>query len=57
MDENIENNCDFLIISFYKFVEEKHTKINGFYDLKYKPYWDFDGKTIEELLLIFKNEI
>jgi len=51
-EENIDNS----IIGFYHFINENYTEIKGLFDLKETPYWAFDGKTINELLLIYKTK-
>jgi len=47
---------DNFIIEFYNFVKENYTEIGGYYDLKDTPYWNFEKKTINELLNNFKNK-
>lgn len=46
---------DISAIDFFNFVKNNYTEINGLYDLKNTPYWSFNGKNIEELLVIFKS--
>ena len=47
---------DNFIIEFYNFVKENYTEIGGYYDLKETSYWNFEKKTINELLNNFKNK-
>lgn len=44
-------------IDFHNFIKDNYVEINGLYDKKDHAYWNFDGKTIEQLLDIFKDNV
>ncbi len=47
---------DNFVIGFYEFVNNEFVEIKGMYDYKNTSYWNFNGKTLNDLLEIYKDQ-
>jgi hypothetical protein len=47
---------DNFAIGFYEFVNNEFVEIKGMYDYKNTSYWNFNGKTLNDLLEIYKHQ-
>ena len=47
---------DNFAIGFFEFVNNEFVEIKGMYDYKNTSYWNFNGKTLNDLLEIYKHQ-
>ena len=51
----IEAVAEKFALEFLYFVQGNYTKTFDTYDLKERPYWDFKGKNVSDVLKVFKE--